>query len=391
MEKSKQTTGSNTEDRWALSRRDFLANAALIGAGLAVGPLSWAAAADQPQEISNGSDKGLSGGNKMQTRKLGSLEVSEIGTGCMSISANYGPPADRNQGIEVIRAAHEKGVTFFDTAEVYGPFTSEDLVGEALAPFRDKVVIASKFGFDLEAGGLNSRPEHIKKIVEASLKRLRTDRIDLYYQHRVDPKVPIEDVAGTIKDLIKEGKVLHFGLSEASARTIRRAHAVQPVTAVQTEYSLMERDPEQNGVLNACEELGIGFVPWGPLGMGYLPGKMDARSKFDPKTDLRSGFDRFTPENLAANRPVGDLLKRFAEKKNATPAQIALAWLLAQRPWIVPIPGTRNMDHLNENLGAINVQLTPADLRHIETALSKIKVHGGRMNEEQMRIVDQTA
>ena len=227
-------------------------------------------------------------------------------------------------------------------------------------------------------------------MVEESLKRLKTDRIDLYYQHRVDPKVPIEDVAGAIKDLIKEGKVLHFGLSEASAKTIRRAHAVQPVTAIQTEYSLMERDPEQNGVLKTCEELGIGFVPWGPVGMGYLTGKMDAHTKLDPKTDLRSGFDRFSPENIAANMPIVDLLRRFAEKKNATPSQIALAWLLAQKPWIVPIPGTRNIDHLNENLGAINVQLTPADLREIETAFSKIKVHGGRMNEKQMQVVDQT-
>jgi aryl-alcohol dehydrogenase-like predicted oxidoreductase len=376
MEKNKQVTGSNTQDRRALSRRDFVASTALIGAGLAVGPLSWAASSDHP---------------KMKTRKLGKLEVSEIGTGCMSISANYGPPADRNQGIQVIRAAHAKGVMFFDTAEVYGPFTNEELVGEALAPFRDKVNIASKFGFDLEAGGLNSRPEHIKKVIEGSLKRLRTDRIDLYYQHRVDPKVPIEDVAGAIKDLIKEGKVLHFGLSEASAKTIRRAHAVQPVTAIQTEYSLMNRDPEQNGVLKTCEELGIGFVPWGPVGMGYLTGKIDTRTKFDPKTDLRSGFDRFSPENLAANTPIVDLLKRFAEKENATPAQVALAWLLAQKPWIVPIPGTRNIDHLEENLGAINVQLTPADLREIDTAFSQIKVHGGRMNEEQMKVVDQTA
>jgi aryl-alcohol dehydrogenase-like predicted oxidoreductase len=326
----------------------------------------------------------------MKTRKLGKLEVSEISSGCMSISANYGPPADRNQGIKVIRTAYEKGVTFFDTAEVYGPYTNEELVGEALAPFRDKVVIASKFGFDLEAGGLNSRPEHIKKVIEASLKRLKTDRIDLYYQHRVDPKVPIEDVAGAIKDLIKEGKVLHFGLSEASAKTIRRAHAVQPVAAVQTEYSLMERDPEQNGVLKACEELGIGFVPWGPVGMGYLTGKIDARTKFDPKTDLRSQFDRFTPENIAANWPIVEVLKKCAEKKNATPAQIALAWLLAQKPFIVPIPGTRNIDHLNENLGAINVQLTAADLREIETAFSKIKVHGGRMGEKFMQDVDQT-
>jgi len=326
----------------------------------------------------------------MKTRKLGKLEVSEIGSGCMSISANYGPPAPRDQGIKVIRAAYEKGVTFFDTAEVYGPYTNEELVGEALAPFRDKVVIASKFGYDIEAGGLNSRPEHIKKVVEASLKRLKTDRIDLYYQHRVDPKVPIEDVAAAIKDLIKEGKVLHFGLSEASARTIRRAHAIQPVAAIQSEYSLMERAPEQNGVLKTCEELGIGFVPWGPVGMGYLTGKMDARTKLDPKTDLRSGFERFTRENLAANMPVVDLLRRFAEKKNATPAQIALAWLLAQKPWIVPIPGTRNIDHLEENLGAINVQLTAADLHDIETAFSKIKVHGGRMSEKYMQEVEQT-
>jgi aryl-alcohol dehydrogenase-like predicted oxidoreductase len=381
MRTNKQASGSNTRDPRALSRRDFLANTALIGAGLAIGPLSWAASSDQPKNI-----------NKMKTRKLGQLEVSALGAGCMSISANYGPPAPRDQGIKVIRAAYEKGVTFFDTAEVYGPFTNEELVGEALAPFRDKVVIASKFGFDLEggSGGLNSRPEHIKKVVEASLKRLKTDRIDLYYQHRVDPKVPIEDVAGAIKDLIKEGKVLHLGLSEASARTIRRAHAVQPVTAIQSEYSLMERSPERNGVLEACEELGIGFVPWGPVGMGYLTGKMDAHTKLDPKTDLRFGFDRFSPENLAANMPVVDFLGRFAEKKKTTPSQIALAWLMAQKPWIVSIPGTRNIDHLEENLGAINVQLTPADLSEIQTAFSAITVHGGRMNEMQMQIVDQT-
>ncbi len=327
----------------------------------------------------------------MKTRHLGKLLVSELGAGCMSISANYGPPADKRQGISVIRTAYESGVTFFDTAEVYGPYTNEELVGEALAPFRDRIVIASKFGFDLEAGGLNSRPQHIKKVVEASLKRLRTDRIDLYYQHRVDPSVAIEDVAGAVKDLIKEGKVLHFGLSEASARTIRRAHAVQPVSAVQTEYSLMNRDPEKNGVLQACEELGIGFVPWGPVGMGYLTGRIDARTKLDPKTDLRSGFDRFSPANLAANQPIVDLLKRFAAKKDATPSQIALAWLLAQKPWIVPIPGTRSPNHLKENLQAVDVQLTAADLREIDTALSSITVHGGRMNEEQMRVVDQSS
>jgi aryl-alcohol dehydrogenase-like predicted oxidoreductase len=328
----------------------------------------------------------------MKTRKLGKLEVSEMGLGCMSISANYGPAADRKQGIEVIRAAHDKGVTFFDTAEVYGPYTNEELVGEALAPIRDKVAIATKFGFDNENGGtLNSQPKHIRKVVEESLKRLRTDHIDLYYQHRVDPKVQIEDVAGAIKDLIKAGKVLYFGLSEASAKTIRRAHAVQPVTAVQTEYSLMQRDPENNGVLATCEELGIGFVSWGPVGQGYLTRKIDVRTKFDPKMDMRSGFPRFSPENIAANMPMIDLIRRFAEKKNATPAQISLAWLLAQKLFIVPIPGTRNIDHLNENLGAINVQLTPSDLREIDTAVSEIKVHGGRMNEEQMKVVDQTA
>jgi aryl-alcohol dehydrogenase-like predicted oxidoreductase len=328
----------------------------------------------------------------VKKRKLGKLEVSEMGFGCMSISANYGPAADRNKGIEVIRAAHDQGVTFFDTAEVYGPYANEELVGEALAPIRDKVAIATKFGFDNENGGtLNSQPKHIRKVVEESLKRLRTDHIDLYYQHRVDPNVPIEEVAAAIKDLIKAGKVLNFGLSEASAKTIRRAHAVQSVTAVQTEYSLMQRDVENNGVLAACEELGIGFVPWGPIGQGYLTRKIDARTKFDAKMDLRSGFPRFSPENIAANMPMVDLIKRFAEKKNATPAQISLAWLLAQKPFIVPIPGTSNIDHLNENLGATRVQLTPADLAELDAAVSKIKVYGGRMNEEQMKVVDQTA
>jgi aryl-alcohol dehydrogenase-like predicted oxidoreductase len=327
----------------------------------------------------------------MKKRKLGNLKVSEIGAGCMSISSNYGPPADTRQGIQTIRAAFERGVTFFDTAEVYGPYTNEALVGEALAPFRDKVVIASKFGFAIDGTiGLNSRPDHIRKVVEDSLQRLRTDRIDLYYQHRVDASVPIEDVAGAVKDLVKQGKVLHMGLSEASPRTIRHAHAVLPVAAVQSEYSLMERSPEGNGVLEACEELGIGFVPWGPVGMGYLTGKIDARTKLDSKTDLRTEFDRFSPENLAANKPIIDLLKSLAEKKNAMPAQIALAWVLAQKPWIVPIPGTRNSGHLTENLGAIDVELTPADLRAIETTFSKITVHGGRMNEMQMQQVDQT-
>ena len=322
----------------------------------------------------------------MKTRNLGNLKVSELGAGAMSISCNYGPPADKAQGIEVIRSAYERGVTFFDTAEVYGPYLNEELVGEALAPVRNKVAIATKFGFAIDGtNGLDSRPERIRKVVEESLKRLKTDRIDLYYQHRVDLSVPLEDVAGTVKDLIKSGKVLHFGLSEPSAKTIRRSHAVQPVAAIQTEYSLMERSPEYNGVLQTCEELGIGFVPWGPLGQGYLAEKLDARAKFDPKTDLRADFPRFSQASLTANWPMIEFLSKFGAKKGgATPSQVALAWLLAQKPWIVPIPGTRNMDHLNENLGAIDVQLTTEDLREIDAAFSKIKVQGGRMNVTQM-------
>ena len=328
----------------------------------------------------------------MKTRRLGALEVSQIGAGAMSISANYGPPADFAQGIETLRTAHEHGVTFFDTAEVYGPYTSEELVGEALAPIRDQVKIATKFGFAIDGTiGLDSRPERIKRVAEASLKRLKTDRIDLFYQHRVDPNVPIEDVAGAVKDLIQEGKVLHFGLSEPSAATIRRAHAVQALSAVQTEYSLMERDPEKTGVLAACEELGIGFVPWGPVGMGYLTGKMDGNTKLDPKTDLRTTFERFSPENLAANRPIVEFLRQFAARKGATPSQVALAWLLARKPFIVPIPGTRNVDHLKENLGALRVELSAADLQEIETALAKLTIHGGRMNKMQMDIVDTSA
>ncbi|HEY7633975.1 MAG TPA: aldo/keto reductase [Gemmatimonadales bacterium] len=391
MDEIEKSTEQTNQDPRALSRRDFVVRTGLIGAGLAAGPFLSVACSDQRREINNRSAKGPDKGeNKMRTRQLGALEVSAVGAGCMSISANYGPPAPRDQGIKVIRMAYERGVRFFDTAEVYGPFTNEELVGEALAPCRDKVAIATKFGFDLEAGGLNSRPEHIRKVVETSLKRLRTDRIDLYYQHRVDPRVPIEDVAGAISDLIREGKVLHFGLSEASAKTIRRAHAVQPVAAVQTEYSLMERDVERNGVLAACEELGIGFVPWGPVGMGYLAGHMDGSTQLDPKTDLRATFDRFSPENMAANRPIVDALTRLAQQKNATNTQVALAWLLLQKPWVVPIPGTRNSGHLSENLGTLDVQLTPADVRDLETALSGLTVHGGRMNAMQMQLVDQT-
>ncbi len=321
-----QRTESSTPPLVALTRRDLITRTALIGAGIATAPVAWATRLQH---------KGTS---TMKKRKLGSLEVSELGAGAMSISANYGPPADKSQGIAVLREAHDRGVTFFDTAEVYGPYTSEELVGEALAPFRDKVVIATKFGFNVGGDGLNSRPEQIRKVVESSLKRLRTDRIDLLYQHRVDPAVPIEDVAGAVKQLIAQGKVLHFGLSEASAKTIRRAHAVQPVTAVQTEYSVMERDVERNGVLQACEELGIGFVPWGPVGMGYLTGKMDADTRLDSKTDFRSTFDRFSPANLVANQPIVEVLKRVGARRKATPAQVSLAWLLAQKTFIVPIP-----------------------------------------------------
>lgn len=328
----------------------------------------------------------------MKQRKLGSLEVSQLGAGCMSISANYGPATDRATGIATLREAHERGVTFFDTAEVYGPYTNEDLVGEALAPIRDQVTIATKFGFELEGPpGLNSRPDHIRKVVEGSLRRLRTDRIDLYYQHRVDPSVPIEDVAGAIRDLVADGKVLHFGLSEASPDTIRRAHSVQPVTAVQTEYSLMERSVEHNGVLDTCGELGIGFVPWGPLGMGFLTGALHARTDFDEKTDLRAGFDRFQPEALAANQRILDVLSRFAKRERATLPQIALAWVMAQRPWIVPIPGTSKVRHLRDNVGAIDVVLSDDDLHDIDAAFAGLKVEGGRMNGDQMKVVDTEA
>jgi len=366
-----------------LCRRDFFAAVGAVSVGCAVRP---SALTDTPRVLDQ---RPHEQGKPMKTRNLGALQVSELGAGCMSISANYGPPADKTQGIATIRAAHEYGVTLFDTAEVYGPHTSEALVGEALAPIRDQVIIATKFGYDIEAGGHNSHPNHIKQAVEGSLRRLRTDRIDLYYQHRVDVKVPIEDVAGAVKQLIEQGKVLHFGLSEASAGTIRRAHTVQALAAVQSEYSIMNRDPEHNGVLATCEELGIGFVPWGPLGMGYLTGKIDAHSTFDPKTDFRSGFDRFSPANLGANQPVIDLLEKVGKRKRAAPAQVALAWLLAQKPWIVPIPGTRRVEHLEENLGAINLELTLAELQEIDAELSTIEVHGGRMSAKYMTEVEE--
>ena len=361
-------------------RRRFLMAAGTAAAGAAL-PLGAASTAARGAE-----------GNPRQnytigTRKLGGLEVSELGFGCMSISGNYGPPTDKAQGIRVIRDAFERGITFFDTAEVYGPYTNEELVGEALAPVRDRVAIATKFGFKIDGtNGLDSRPERIRRVVEESLKRLKTDRIDLYYQHRVDLTVPIEDVAGTIKDLIQQGKVLHFGLSEPSARTIRRAYAVQPVAAIQTEYSLMERGVEHNGVLQACEELGIGFVPWGPLGQGFLAGKLplNAQDGFDGATDLRKTFPRFSREVMQANQPILDFLRTFGEKKGATRAQIALAWLAAQKPWIVSIPGTTKLDHSRENLSSINVHVTPQDLQEIEAAFAKITVHGGRMDAKQM-------
>ena len=326
----------------------------------------------------------------MKTRRLGTLEVSELGFGCMNLATNYGPAAPIDEAIRVIREAHNKGVTFFDTAEVYGPYTSETIVGGALELFRNEVKIATKFGFDLtEKSGLNSRPDHIKWMVDGCLKRLRTDHIDLFYQHRVDPNVPIEDVAGAVKELIDEGKVLHFGISEASPDTIRKAHAVQPVAALQTEYSLMNRDPEENGLLATCEELGIGFVPWGPMGMGYLTQNLDAKTKFDPKSDLRSGFDRFQPESIAANKPFVDRITELAKRKGATTAQLSLAWLLAKKPFIVPIPGTGKVKHLEENIEAANLVLTAEDLKEIDRALSEFRVHGGRMNEQQMKVVEQ--
>jgi aryl-alcohol dehydrogenase-like predicted oxidoreductase len=328
----------------------------------------------------------------MQKRKLGNsnLEVSALGLGCMGMSFSYGPPKDKPEMISLIRSAVERGVTFFDTAEVYGPFTNEELVGQALAPFRGRVAIATKFGFEMRPdgapgwAGLNSRPEHIKQVAEASLQRLKVDAIDLFYQHRVDPDVPIEDVAGAVKDLIHEGKVKHFGLSEAGVQTIRRAHAVQPVAAVQSEYSLWWRRPEAE-VLPALQELGIGFVPYSPLGKGFLTGKIDENAKFD-SSDFRSTLPRFTPEALKANQALIDLLGGIAARKQATPAQVALAWLLAQQPWIVPIPGTTKLHRLDENLGAVSVQLTPADLRDIDTAASQIPVQGARYPEklEQM-------
>ncbi len=330
----------------------------------------------------------------MKKRTLGKsdLEVSAIGLGCMGLSYGYGPATDKQEAISLIRAAVERGVTFFDTAEAYGPFTNEELVGEALAPFRGQVVIATKFGFKIDPtverglNGVDSRPEHIKKVAEASLKRLKTEVIDLFYQHRVDPNVPIEDVAGAVKELIRQGKVKHFGLSEAGVQTIRRAHAVQPLTALQSEYSLWWREPEAE-VLPALEELGIGFVPFSPLGKGFLTGRIDEDTKFD-KTDFRNIVPRFTPENRKANQALVDLLGKFAQQKKVTSAQIALAWLLAQKPWIVPIPGTTKLHRLEENIGGAVIELTPGDLRQIDHAASKITVQGARYPENLQKMVN---
>lgn len=326
----------------------------------------------------------------MQKRKLGKsgLEVSAIGLGCMGLSFGLGPAVDKKTGIDLVRAAFERGVTFFDTAEVYGPFTNEELVGEALAPVRDQVVIATKFGFKIENGkqaGLDSRPAHIKEVAEGSLRRLKTDHIDLFYQHRVDADVPIEEVAGAVKDLIKEGKVRHFGLSEAGVRTIRRAHEVQPVTALQSEYSLWWREPEAE-VIPVLEELGIGFVPFSPLGKGFLTGAISKDTQFE-KSDFRNVVPRFSRENRETNQALVDLIGNFAQQKGATPAQIALAWLLAQRPWIVPIPGTTKRHRLEENLGAVNLELSPDDLARLEATASRIPVHGARYPEELQKLV----
>jgi aryl-alcohol dehydrogenase-like predicted oxidoreductase len=330
----------------------------------------------------------------MQRRKLGksNLEVSTLGLGCMGLSSGFGPPVEKPYGISLIRAAFERGVTFFDTAEAYGPFANEELVGEALAPFRDQVVIATKFGFKIDPkaerplAGVDSRPEHIREVAEASLKRLKTDVIDLFYQHRVDPNVPIEDVAGSVKDLIQQGKVRHFGLSEAGVQTIRRAHKVQPVTALQSEYSLWWREPEAE-IIPTLEELGVGFVPFSPLGKGFLTGAINEQTKFD-KNDFRNIVPRFTPENRKANQALVDLLGRFAKQKRATPAQIALAWLLAQKPWIVPIPGTTKLQRLEENVASGSIELTRDDLRQIDDVASKIPVQGERYPESFQKLVN---
>lgn len=374
----------------ASSRRDFLRGAAAVAAAPLLAGIAGCARTLPPTQ-SSAAGSARSATSARNRRRLGSLEVSALGFGCMNVAWAYGPPIDRQDAIRLIRAAYDRGITFFDTAEVYGPFLSEEIVGEALAPVRDQVAIASKFGFDVtpsgERRGLNSRPEHIRQVTEAALRRLRTDRIDLYYQHRVDPNVPIEDVAGAVKELIREGKVRHFGLSEAGGATVRRAHAVQPVTAVQNEYSVWTRDPEPE-VLPTCEELGIGFVPWSPLGMGYLTGKITPATTFDPVSDLRARFPRFMPEARAANWPVVELLQRVGQRRGATSGQVALAWLLARKPWIVPIPGTTKLNHMEENLGALGIELTAEDVKEIEDGFARIHVQGARTDEPNFAMID---
>ena len=366
-------------------RRAFMKDSMLFGAAVATGSILGAS----PAYALGQQNTPHTQGKGMKQRSLGTMQVSELGLGCMNFAGNYNAPVPKAQAIKTMRTAFENGVSFFDSAEVYGPYTSEELVGEALAPFRDKVQIATKFGFAIDGTvALNSRPERIRKVVEESLKRLRTDYIDLYYQHRVDPNVPIEEVAGVLKDLIRQGKVLHFGLSEASAGTIRRAHAVQPVSAVQSEYSLWTRNVELNGVLATCKELGIGFVPWSPVGAGFLTGTIDTNTRFDPKVDFRAGFPRFSKEFLKLNMPIVEWLKTYAAKKGATPAQVSLAWLLAKGQNIVPIPGTRSEAHLLDNLGARRLQLTAADVQEIDTKLSRYPVFGDRMGKEHMSSID---
>jgi aryl-alcohol dehydrogenase-like predicted oxidoreductase len=384
---STKTTGNTRTESAGYSRRDFVTQAALLTAGLAFFPSALNA---QKKNHSKMKTSNLTADNR---RRLGTLEVSTLGFGCMNVAWAYGTPVSKEDAIKVIRAAYDSGVTFFDTAEVYGPFISEEYVGAALSSVRDQVVIATKFGFKVspsgERQGISSRPEDIIRVAEGCLKRLKTDRIDLFYQHRVDPQVPIEEVAGTVKDLIKQGKVKHFGLSEAGAATIRRAHAEQVVSAVQNEYSFWTRDPEHE-VLPVCEELGIGFVPWSPLGMGYLTGKVTPATVFHRTNDLRASakFPRFTKEAIAHNRPVVDLLARIGDRKGASSGQVALAWLLARKPWIVPIPGTTNISHMNENIGAINVQLSNDDMKELEAGFAKISIEGKRAPEALMATHD---
>jgi len=376
--------------RSALSRRDLLRGMAAVGMAAPVFGAMRTASGRPP----SGSPTTKQAADALPRRRLGALEVSALGLGCMNVAWAYGPPTDRAQAIRLIRTAYDRGVTFFDTAEVYGPFLSEEIVGEALAPVRGDVVIATKFGFEVdpvtkERRGLNSRPEYVKQAVERMLKRLRSETIDLLYQHRVDPTVPIEDVAGAVKDLIAAGKVRHFGLSEAGGATIRRAHAVLPLTAVQNEYSVWTRDPEHE-VLPVCEELGIGFVPWSPLGMGFLTGKVTPDTKLDPKADLRASasFPRFTPAARRANRPLVDMLERVGKRKGATPAQVSLAWLLARKPWIVPIPGTTKQGRMIENAGAADLRLSESDLSAIEQGASRIEPSGDRYAPQQQRLID---